>query len=352
MPGRAHRISSGPGSVLDRCGRRATGRHARHNDGVLLTPAESDRLLLFTAAQLARHRRARGLRLNVPEAIAVIADTVAEAARDGVRHADALAAGRRVLTAADVLDGVPGIVTEVRVEAVFEDGSRLVVVPDPIGPAPGHGPYPGAVLPAGTTPASSLFPGAPGVPGAGAAPNGAAAVDADADVDAAADADVDVDDVDVDVDVWNTAAVPVSVSSHFHFFEVNPRLSFDRAAGFGRHLAVPPGATVRFDPGTAVRVRLTPFGGDRVVIGFSGLVDGPLDGPGARERALERAREFGYLDTGAPQGDALGRARNDHPDQPDLSDQPDQPDLPDRQDQPDQPDHPDRPDQPDRRGPA
>jgi len=96
--------------------------------------------------------------------------------------------------------------------------------------------------------------------------------------------------------VVNTAAVPVSVSSHFHFFEVNPRLRFDRAAAYGRHLDVAAGSTVRFDPGVQVTVPLVPIEGERVVIGFSGLVDGPLDAPGALQSALSRAREFGFLD--------------------------------------------------------
>ncbi len=187
-----------------------------------------------------------------------MADTVCEAARDGARHAEALAAGRAVLGPDDVLPGVGDIVTEVMVEAVFDDGSRLVVVDDPIGGGSLGEAAPGAVL---------LAPGQP----------------------------MPVDDDVVAVSVVNTAAVPVSVSSHFHFFEANPRLRFDRAAAYGRHLAIPAGRTVRFDPGVAVGVRLVPFGGERVVVGFSGLVDGPLDAPGARDAALERARAFGYL---------------------------------------------------------
>ncbi|MGZ4627032.1 MAG: urease subunit gamma [Kineosporiaceae bacterium] len=225
---------------------------------MLLTPTERDRLLLFTAAELARARRARGLRLNVPETIALVADTVCEAARDGARHAEALAAGRAVLGPDDVLPGVGDIVTEVMVEAVFDDGSRLVVVDDPIGGGSLGEAAPGAVL---------LAPDQP----------------------------MPVDDDVVAVSVVNTAAVPVSVSSHFHFFEANPRLRFDRAAAYGRHLAIPAGRTARFDPGVAVGVRLVPFGGERVVVGFSGLVDGPLDAPGARDAALARARAFGYL---------------------------------------------------------
>ena len=235
--------------------------------GMLLTPTERDRLLIFTAAELARARRARGLRLNVPETIALVADTVCEAARDGMRHDEALAAGRDVLGPDDVLPGVADVVTEVAVEAVFDDGSRLVVVPDPIGGGHLGEQAPGAVLPAD-------------------------APDADA-----PDAEPSRPDA-VQVTVVNTAPVPVSVSSHFHFFEVNPRLRFDRAAAYGTHLDVPAGDTVRFDPGAEVVVRLVPFGGDRVVVGFSGLVDGPLDAPGAQEAALERARLFGYEGAG------------------------------------------------------
>ena len=91
-----------------------------------LTPTDRDRLLLFTAAELARARRARGLRLNVPEATALIADTVCEAARDGARLMEAAALGASILTADDVLPGVPDIVREVKVEAVFDDGTFLV----------------------------------------------------------------------------------------------------------------------------------------------------------------------------------------------------------------------------------
>jgi urease subunit gamma/beta len=234
------------------------------NARVLLTPTERDRLLLFTAAELARARRARGLRLNVPETIALVADTVCEAARDGARHDEALAAGRAVLGPDDVLPGVTDVVTEVAVEAVFDDGSRLVVVPDPVGGGSLGDDAPGAVIP------SSTREGSRG---------------------AQSPAGVDV----VELAVVNTASVPVSVSSHFHFLEANPRLRFDRAAAYGRHLAVPAGETVRFDPGETVVVRLVGFGGERVVVGFSGLVDGPLDAPGARDAALERARAFGYL---------------------------------------------------------
>ena len=98
-----------------------------------LTPQERDRLLIATAAMVARGRLARGLRLNAPETIAVVAETAIDAAREGVRLAEAVARARAVLGPDDVLPGVSDIVTEVRVEAVFDDGTRLVVVPDPVG---------------------------------------------------------------------------------------------------------------------------------------------------------------------------------------------------------------------------
>ena len=111
----------------------------------------------------------------------------------------------------------------------------------------------------------------------------------------------------------NTAPVPITVTSHFHFLEGNPRLSFDRAAAYGRHLDVMAGSTVTFPPGETVVVPLVPIRGERVVIGFAGLVDGPLDAPGARERALELLRATGFLDTGgrsdADPEDAVARVR-------------------------------------------
>ena len=240
---------------------------------VNLTPTEVDRLLLHLAASLARARRDRGLRLNVPEATAIIADTVAEAARDGRTHPEAVEVGRSILGPDDVLPGVADIVTQVHVEAVFDDGSRLVTIVDPIGG--GH-----------------LGQDAPGalIPGIHRVDEGVHVGDATRSNDTAT------------VLVVNESVVPISVSSHFHFFEVNPRLRFDRAAAYGRRLDVPAGSTVAFAPGESVEVALVPIGGARVVVGFAGLVDGSLDAPGARDRALAKARACGFADSGAPDG--------------------------------------------------
>jgi urease subunit gamma/beta len=225
-----------------------------------LTPTERDRLLIFTAAELARARRARGLRLNVPEATALIADTVCEAARDGARLVDAAAAGASILSADEVLPGVADIVTEVKVEATFDDGTRMVVVHDPFA---GRG---------------SLGREAPG-----------AVVTAPVQFKPSDEVEV------VEVEVVNTSDVPVSITSHFHFFEVNPRLSFDRSAAYGRRLAIDAGSTLRFDPGVVVVAPLVDIGGARVAIGFAGLVDGVLDDPLVRTAAMQRAVDAGYL---------------------------------------------------------
>ena len=97
-----------------------------------LSPHEQERLLVHVAASLARERRARGLRLNHPEAVALLTSFLLEGARDGRSVADLMEAGRHVLSAADVMDGVPEMIPEVQVEATFPDGTKLVTVHDPI----------------------------------------------------------------------------------------------------------------------------------------------------------------------------------------------------------------------------
>jgi urease subunit gamma/beta len=239
-----------------------------------LTPTERDRLLLFSAAQLARARQTRGLLLNVPEATAVIADTAAEAARDGARLLEAAEAGRSVLRADQVLPGVTAIVQEVKVEAVFDDGTRLIVVRDPFRIAEqADQPERAAQQTVQKLGSEQTIPG-----------------------------EVLVDSPDafllpasVVVAVRNTSDVPISITSHFHFFEVNPRLHFDRKSAYGMRLAIPAGSSLRFDQGIEVMAPLIPIGGDRIAVGFAGLVDGKLDDPNVRLRAYERAIEQGYL---------------------------------------------------------
>jgi urease subunit gamma len=97
-----------------------------------LTPREKDKLMIAVAARVARERLARGVSLNYPESVAIITDFVLEGARDGKSVADLMAAGGRVLTRAQVMEGVPEMIPEIEVEATFPDGTKLVTVHDPI----------------------------------------------------------------------------------------------------------------------------------------------------------------------------------------------------------------------------
>jgi urease subunit gamma/beta len=205
-----------------------------------LTPREKDKLLLFTAALVAERRRARGLKLNYPEAVALISAEILEGARDGRTVAELMSLGAKVLRADEVMDGVAELVTEVQVEATFPDGTKLVTVHNPIvGAAPAEVPV-GAVLPAAGT--LTLNAGR----------------------------------ATLTLEVSNTGDRPIQVGSHYHFAETNPGLRFDRARARGYRLDIPAGTAVRFEPGQTRTVELVAFGGERIVQGFRGEVMGPL----------------------------------------------------------------------------
>jgi urease subunit gamma/beta len=215
-----------------------------------LTPREKDKLLLFTAALLAERRKARGLKLNYPEAVAYISAAILEGARDGRTVAELMSMGTRVLGADDVMDGIAELVTEVQVEATFPDGTKLVTVHHPI--------------PRAATAAEVELPGAPLGIGATLPAEGTLPLNEGR--------------ATLTLEVANTGDRPVQVGSHYHFAETNPALRFDRARARGFRLDIPAGTAVRFEPGQTRTVDLVAFGGDRVVQGFRGDVMGPLDG--------------------------------------------------------------------------
>ncbi len=227
---------------------------------MLLTPTELERLTIFTAAELARRRRARGLRLNHPEAVALIADEILEGARDGRTVAELMGLGSTILTAADVLPGVPAMMPMLQVEGVFPDGTKLVTVHDPIRPTEG-------------APADTLLPGEI--------------------IPAAGDIELGAGKRRATVSVVNTGDRPVQVGSHYHFFETNRALEFDRAAAFGLRLDIPAGTATRFEPGQAREVTLVAFGGSGVVTGLNALTGGGTDAA-ALPAALARARAAGF----------------------------------------------------------
>jgi urease subunit gamma/beta len=195
--------------------------------GMRLTAWEEERLLIFTAAELARRHRERGLRLNAPEAIALICDAMLEAARDGASYAEVEAAGRAAVTPDQVLPGVGPLVSEVRLEVLMDDGVRLVVLLEPLGPPSADGP--GAVRRADRpAPRAEADDGRPSRT----------------------------------LVVRNTSRRVVRVSSHYPFDEVNARLEFDREAARGHHLHLDAGSNERWAPGETRTVTLIPFRGE------------------------------------------------------------------------------------------
>ena len=204
-----------------------------------LTPREKDKLLLFTAALLAERRKARGLKLNYPEAVAYISGAILEGARDGRSVAYLMSEGTRLLSADDVMDGVAELITEVQVEATFPDGTKLVTVHQPIPTKKTLG------IGAVESPPGSLT--------------------------------LNQGRATVRLEVANTGDRPIQVGSHYHFFETNPALKFDRALARGFRLDIAAGTAVRFEPGQTRTVDLVAYAGDRVVYGFRGEIMGPLD---------------------------------------------------------------------------
>lgn len=204
-----------------------------------LTPREKDKLFIAMAAEVARKRLARGVKLNHPEAVALITDYVVEGARDGRSVADLMEAGARVLTTDQVMDGIAEMIHDIQVEATFPDGTKLVTVHHPIRGAPSEQ-VPGEVV----------------------------AMDGEIRFNEGAER--------VTLEVANTGDRPIQVGSHYHFFETNPALAFERDKARGMRLDIAPGTAVRFEPGATRHVTLVPFGGKREVYGFRGDVAGKL----------------------------------------------------------------------------
>lgn len=204
-----------------------------------LSPREKDKLLIAMAAMVARRRLERGVKLNHPEVVALITDYVVEGARDGRSVADLMQAGAQILTADQVMPGVAEMIHDVQVEATFPDGTKLVTVHEPIRGA-AQAIIPGEVL--------------------------------------AAEGDIILNEgrAAITLLVANTADRPIQVGSHYHFYETNAGLAFDREKARGMRLDIPAGTAVRFEPGQSREVQLIPLEGTRTVFGFQQKIMGPL----------------------------------------------------------------------------
>lgn len=221
-----------------------------------LTPKETDKLMLHLAGTLAKERKDRGLKLNYPEAIAYISSELLELARDGHSVTELMSMGAKMLTSEDVMDGVPEMIHEIQLETTFPDGTKLVTVHQPI---TGNGAVkPGEIL----------------------------TEEGEIELNAGKDK--------AQITVTNTADRPIQVGSHFHFFEVNKALEFNRNLAYGMRLDIPAGTAVRFEPGESKRVELVEIGGTREGYGLNGLVEGSMDEEKIKKKALKKAAELGF----------------------------------------------------------
>lgn len=193
-----------------------------------LIPWEEERLQIFAAAELARRHRAAGLPLNQPEVVALVCDAMLDAARAGAGYEAVEAAGRAAVDPADAMDGVRELVSEVRLEVLFGDGSRVIALRDPLGRG---------------TPPDPFGPGALVI-----------GDDRWVEVNEGREA--------IALEVTSRSTRRIRISSHFPFHRVNARLDFDREAARGFRLDVAAGAYVGWEPGETRTVRLVRYAGE------------------------------------------------------------------------------------------
>jgi len=235
-----------------------------------LSPRDIDKLILHGAGFLAQKRLARGLRLGYPETVALLATQILELIRDGRSVAELMDVGRRVLGRRQVLPGVPELVHEVQVEGTFEDGTKLVTVHDPIMLDDGDlalALY-GSFLP---VPDLKVFGVLPALPVQNA-PGYVDVVPGTIDLYAGRNR--------ITIDITSTGDRPIQIGSHFPFATANAALHFDRVAAAGKHLDIPAGTAVRFEPGETRTVTL---------VEGSSSANPPQVSPGAVARTFHRA---------------------------------------------------------------
>lgn len=253
-----------------------------------LSPREIDKLLLHNAGFLAQKRLARGVRLNHPEAVALIATQLLEFIRDGRSVAELMDLGRQFLGRGQVMPGVPEMISEVQVEGTFPDGTKLVTVHHPISRE--HGDLGlalyGSFLP---VPDPGQFRSLPEEP----EPGFLLAQDGELEINAGRRT--------VALLVTNLGDRPIQVGSHYHFVETNPALQFDRGEAYGKRLDIPAGTAVRFEPGESKTVTLVEIAGNKVIRGGNNLAAGEVSEEG-KSAALARVKENKFAHEEAAHG--------------------------------------------------
>ncbi|TLD95746.1 urease subunit beta [Helicobacter jaachi] len=219
-----------------------------------LTPRELDKLMLHYAGSLAKERKERGIKLNYVEGMALISMEIMELAREGKHSvAELMQLGREILKEGECMEGVASLLTEVQVEATFPDGTKLVTIHNPIA-------YNGGIIPGEI-------------------------ITKDDEIEINANKEITT------LEVINNGDRPIQVGSHFHFFETNKKLSFDRAKAFGKRLDIPSGTCVRFEPGESKTIALIDFGGNKRVFGFNDLTNAQISAD-SKAKAIAKLKDF------------------------------------------------------------
>lgn len=235
---------------------------------------------MHNAGFLAQKRLARGLRLNHPEAVALIATQILEFIREGRSVAELMNLGRQLLGRNQVVPGVPEMIAEVQVEGTFPDGTKLVTVHHPIANENGdfalalHGSF----LPVPPILAFKPMPDE-GEPGACEVREGEIELNSGRET--------------VELSVTHLGDRPIQVGSHYHFIETNAALKFDRARAYGKRLDIPAGTAVRFEPGESKTVKLVAIAGRKVIRGGNRLASGKVSAAG-KSAALRRVKAHGF----------------------------------------------------------
>ena len=222
---------------------------------MFLTNREQEKLMIYTASKLALERKERGLKLNFPEAVSIISSFILEGARDGKSVSELMVSATKVLKAEDVMPGVASMMHMVQTEATFDDGTKLVTVHNPIPASP-----------------SDIIPGEYFID--------------------EGEIELNIDNNSISIEIENIGDRPIQVGSHYHFFETNAFLDFDRQKAYGKRLNIPSGTSVRFEPGSKKEVELVDYTGQRYIAGFNGLVNGYLDVEETKIKAMENLERF------------------------------------------------------------
>ncbi|WP_269129065.1 urease subunit gamma [Nonomuraea sp. K271] len=227
---------------------------------VHLTPHEQERLMIHVAADVARRRKERRVPLNYPEAVALITAHVLEAARDGRSVHELMSTGNEILSRSDLMPGVAEMISDLQIEATFPDGTKLVTIRNPFADNEEDGDDEADGVQGAEEPRALIHPGKIDHP------EGAEQVPFNEGREITT------------VEVTNTDDRPIQVGSHYHFYEANPLLDFERSLTYGKRLHIPAGSSVRFEPRCTRTVTLVPIEGKRIVAGLRGQVGGQLDG--------------------------------------------------------------------------